>query len=126
MGRETKNATLGDVERLIRMLQRDPSLFQRCKGLRDGDFSVPMFGKVFREWEENWRGDIPLSPGTLSDILSPQEMAHLCGILQNHEGPISEVAFDDCVKIIREAGNKTDDLLAMQVKMKQKKGYGGT
>lgn len=113
-------------ETVIRMLQKDPSLFQRGKNLEEKDFSVSMFGKVFRVWGENWRADIPLSPGTLSDVLSPLEMAHLCGILQNNEGPISEAAFDDCVKIIREAGNKTEDLLALQVKMKQKKGYGGT
>ncbi len=113
-------------ETVIRMLQKDPSLFQRGKNLEEKDFSVPMFGKVFCVWGESWRADIPLSPGTLSDVLSPTEMAHLCGILQNNEGPISEAAFDDCVKIIREAGNKTEDLLALQVKMKQKKGYGGT
>lgn len=113
-------------ETLVRMLQKDPSLFQRGGSLNDTDFSVPMFANIFRVWRENWKQDIPLSAGSLSDILSPQEMAHLCGILQNNEGTISEIAFDDCVKIIREEGNKSDDLLAMQARMKQKKGYGGT
>ena len=113
-------------ENLIRMLQKDPSLFQRGRDLSDAEFSVPMFGKIFKLWQENWREDTPLSPGNLSEILNAQEMAHLCGLLQNNEGPISESAFDDCVRIVREEGNKTDDLLALQAKMKQKKGYGGT
>ena len=113
-------------ENLIRMLYRDPSLYQRNKGVQEENFSVPMFGKIYTVWENNWKEDIPLSPGTLSELLSPQEMAHLCGLLQNNEGVISEAAFDDCIRIIREEGNKTDDLLALQARMKQKKGYGGT
>ncbi len=113
-------------ETVIRMLQKDPSLYQRVRGLKEADFSVPMFGKIFSTWEEHWREDMPLSPGGLSDILSPLEMGHLCWILQNNEGSLSEVAFDDCVRLIREEGIKSDDLLAMQARMKQKKGYGGT
>jgi hypothetical protein len=113
-------------ENLIRMLYREPSLYQRNRGMGELSFSVPMFGRIYGAWEKCWKEDIPLSPGALSELLSPQEMAHLCGLLQNNEVIISEAAFDDCFRIIREEGNKTEDLLALQARMKQKKGYGGT
>lgn len=113
-------------ETLIRMLQRDPSLFQRAKGVNETYFSVPMFGRIFMSWLENWKEDIPLSPGTLGDILNPQEMSHLSSILQKNETTVSETAFDDCIRILKEEGNKTDDLLALQARLRQKKGYGGT
>ena len=113
-------------EALIRMLWKDPSLYQRTNGLEESSFSVPMLGKIFSAWEDNWKEDLPLIPGNLSELLSPREMGHLCGILQNEEGVISEAAFDDCLRVIREEGSTTDDLLALQARMRQKKGYGGT
>ena len=39
---------------------------------------------------------------------------------------VVEAAFDDCVKIIYEEANGTEDLLALQARLKKKKGYGGT
>ncbi len=113
-------------EALIRMLQRDPSLFQRAKNIDEGYFSVPMFSRIFAAWSENWREDIPLSTGALGEILDVGEMSHLSRVLQNNDVTVSEAAFDDCVRVLREEGNKTEDLLALQARLKQKKGYGGT
>ncbi len=113
-------------ESVIRMLRQDPSLFQRAKGIDESYFSVPMFGRIFAAWSENWKEDILLSPGSLGEILDSAEMSHLSSLLQSNDITISETAFDDCVRILREEGNKTDDLLALQARMKQKKGYGGT
>ncbi len=113
-------------EVLIRMLQRDPSLFQRAKSIDESYFSVPMFGRVFATWLENWKEDIPLSTGALGEILDSGEMSHLSRVLQNNDVTVSETAFDDCVRILREEGNKTEDLMALQARLKQKKGYGGT
>ncbi len=113
-------------EALIRMLQRDPSLFQRAYNIDDSYFSVPMFGRVYAVWLENWKQDIPVSLGSVGELLDSAEMSHLSGILQNNDVTVSETAFDDCVRILREEGNKTEDLLAMQARLKQKKGYGGT
>ena len=113
-------------EELIRMLQRDPSLFQRAQNIDESNFSVPMFGKIFAAWLENWQEDIPLSTGSLGEILDTREMSHLSSVLQNHNATVSEAAFDDCIRILREEGNKTEDLLALQARLKHKKGYGGT
>jgi DNA primase len=113
-------------EELIRMLQRDPSLFQRAQNIDESNFSVPMFGKIFTAWLENWQEDIPLSTGSLGEILDTREMSHLSSVLQNHNATVSEAAFDDCIRILREEGNKTEDLLALQARLKHKKGYGGT
>jgi len=113
-------------EELIRMLQRDPSLFQRAKIIDESNFSVPMFGKIFTAWLENWKEDIPLSTGSLGELLDAREMSHLSSVLQNHDVTVSEAAFDDCIRILREEDNKTEDLLALQARLKHKKGYGGT
>ena len=64
--------------------------------------------------------------GAVGEILDSGEMSHLSGVLQNNDVTVSEAAFDDCIRILREEGNKTEDLLAMQARLKQKKGYGGT
>ncbi len=113
-------------EELIRMIQRDPSLLQRAKNIDESNFSVPMFGRIFTAWLENWKEDIPLSTGSLGEILDSREMSHLSSVLQNYDVTVSETAFDDCVRILREEGNRTEDLLALQARLKQKKGYGGT
>ncbi len=113
-------------ESLVQMLQRDPSLFQRTRGLKPEHFSVPMFRTLFENWWSCWREDLPIATTSLGERLSPAEMAHLSAVLQKSEGPLSEEAFDDCVRIICEEGSETDDLLAMQAKWKKKKSYGGT
>ena len=110
---------------LIRMLQRDPSLFARGEKLQQGYFSVPMFGKIFDIWRNCWRQDLPLQTGSLAEVLNASEMAHLSGLLQKPDTPVVEEAFDDCVRIIAEEGREPEDLRAMQERLKRKKGYGG-
>ena len=112
-------------ETLIRMLQRDPSLFARGEKLQQGYFSVPMFGKIFDIWKNCWRQDLPLQTGSLAEVLNASEMAHLSGLLQKPDTPVVEEAFDDCVRIIAEEGREPEDLRAMQERLKRKKGYGG-
>ncbi|MBQ2446216.1 MAG: DNA primase [Oscillospiraceae bacterium] len=112
-------------ETLIRMLQRDPSLFARGEKLQQGYFSVPMFGKIFDIWRNCWRQDLPLQTGSLAEVLNASEMAHLSGLLQKADTPVVEEAFDDCVRIIAEEGREPEDLRAMQERLKRKKGYGG-
>ncbi|MBR4308598.1 MAG: DNA primase [Oscillospiraceae bacterium] len=112
-------------ETIVRMLQRDPSLYQRGERLEQQHFSVPMFGKIFDIWRQCWRVDLPLQIGSLTEVLSPLEMSHLTGLLQKTDTTVSEAAFDDCVRIVYEEANGTEDLLAMQARLKKKKGYGG-
>ncbi len=112
-------------EALVRMLQRDPTLYQRAEKLEAQHFSVPMFGKIFDIWRQCHREDLPLQSNSLAEVLSVSEMSHLSGLLHKEDLTVSETAFDDCVKIIYEEANGTDDLLAMQARLKKKKGYGG-
>ena len=63
--------------------------------------------------------------------MTSAEMSHLTGVLQKQDAPLSDDAFDDCVRIIREEYRhaKVSDangLRAMQESLRKKKGYGGT
>ena len=54
-------------------------------------------------------------------------MSHIAGIVQRQQGPVSEQALADCVRIIRgehqAAQVKTaDDLMALRNKLKERKG----
>ena len=118
-------------EDILRLLLREPVLFDRAEELKAEDFSVPMFGRAFAALRERWRHDLAVSPGALSEVLSPAEMAHLTSILQKTDAPISEQAMDDCLQILREERVKQNTvdaelLLKMQEQLRRKKGYGGT
>ena len=118
-------------ENLLRMLLRQPDLFDRAQALTREQFSVPMFGRAFDALRERWRDDLSVSPNSISDLLTPEEMAHLTEILQKPDVVLSDEAFDDCVRIISEEYGKTQitdrsDIKAMQERLLKKKGYGGT
>ena len=118
-------------ESLLRMLLRQPDLFDRAQTLTREQFSVPMFGRAFDALRERWRDDLNVSPNSLSDLLTPEEMGHLTEILQKPDVVLSDEAFDDCVRIISEEYGKTQitglsDIKAMQERLLKKKGYGGT
>ncbi|MDR0890269.1 MAG: DNA primase [Oscillospiraceae bacterium] len=118
-------------ENLLRMLLREPALFDQCGKLDETQFSVPTFGKVFARLFERWRSGLSVLAASLEGELSPPEMAHLTAVLQKAEQPLSEDAFRDCLRIIEEEYRRSqvsdeDSLLAMQQSLKKKKGYGGT
>ena len=118
-------------EGVIRMLLREPALFDRTGSLTEEEFSVPMFGKVFSVWKQRHYEDLPLDLACLAEGLTSAEMSHLTGVLQKQDAPLSDDAFDDCVRIIREEYRhaKVSDangLRAMQESLRKKKGYGGT
>ena len=118
-------------EGVVRMLLREPHLFARAERLTEEEFSVPMFGKVFAAWRERWQEDLGVTPTCLTETLTPAEMAHLTAVLQKQDAPLSDDAFDDCVRIITEEHRRAqitnaDDLKAMQERLLKKKGYGGT
>lgn len=118
-------------EGVVRMLQREPHLFARAQELTAEQFSVEMFGKVFEAWRERWQEDLEVSPACLTAMLSPAEMSHLTAVLQKQDAPLSDEAFDDCVRIIAEEHRRAQvsdagDLKALQERLRRKKGYGGT
>ncbi|MBQ3356704.1 MAG: DNA primase [Oscillospiraceae bacterium] len=117
-------------ENLLRMLLRQPELFDRAKTLERETFSVPMFGRAFDALRRRWEDDLSVTPSVLSELLTPEEMAHLTSVLQKPDIPLTDEAFDDCVRIISEEYRRanisgTDDLKKMQENLRRKKGYGG-
>ena len=118
-------------ESLLKMLFSDPSLFQKTEQLAASHFSVAMFGTAFELLRRRWKEELSVTVSSLSDALTPAEMAHLTAVLQNEEGSISEEAFDDCLKVILSEHRQSNitnpgDLRAFQQSLKSKKGYGGT
>ena len=74
-------------EGVIALLLNDPSLLAETRGLRPEDFTVPLFGRVYRLIWERWTEDRPVSLNVLGPELSGEEMNHLASVLQT---PISQ------------------------------------
>ena len=113
-------------ESVLAMALRNPALLDLCGNLTVSEFSVPLLGKVYQQMMTRHMTGLEVSFGALEDV-SAEEMSHLAAIAQRQEGPVSEKAFTDCVSTIRnEAQRKNvssdDDLLALQNKLRERKG----
>ncbi len=116
-------------EVVLRMLLRENALFDKVGELKSQSFSVPMFAKAFEALKAAYEQEHTAAIHTLGEVLTADEMAHMTAVIQKQDHPISEKAFDDCLRVIlneaRKAGG-TDDLKALQESLRKKKGYGGT
>lgn len=117
-------------ENLLRMILRQPALFDRAATLSMEQFSVSMFGRAYDALRRRWEDDNSVNPSVLSELLTPEEMAHLTFVLQKPDTPLTDEAFDDCVRIISEEYRHAnvsgaEDLKAIQESLRRKKGYGG-
>ncbi len=113
-------------ETLLAMVLKEPALFADAEALSEDKFSSAVLGKTFAQLKQRYAVGLEVSPAVLVDFTS-EELSHVVSILQRHEGPVNEAAFADCVRIIigeHEAGNVStdDDLLALQSKLKERKG----
>jgi DNA primase len=113
-------------ESVIAQILREPALLDQAKGLKAEVFSSELLGRVYRQLKQRHDAGLDVSVAVLSD-LSGEEMSHITGIGQRQQGPVSEQAFADCVRIIlaeHQASSVTseDDLLAFQNKLKERKG----
>ena len=89
-------------------------------------FSVEVLGKAFAQLRQRHSQGLEVSGSVLTDF-TPEEMSHMIGIVHRHDGPVNEQALLDCIRIIRaehQAQNisSDDDLLALQKKMRERKG----
>lgn len=116
-------------EGLLRLLLKEPELFEKTDKLSERTFSSPVLGKTFAVLEDRYRTGCSVSPSALENLLSSEEMAHVSSILQKKNDLVSEAAFSDYCRIILEESSKRNsgemDLLAMRNRMKDKKSYGG-
>ena len=113
-------------EGIIARALRDPSLLDQAKSLKAEDFSVELFGRVYTQLCQRHRDGMEVSLAVLAD-LSAEEMNHITGVFQRHDGPVSETAFLDCVRtVLAERQSSTvssdADLMALRNKLKERKG----
>ena len=113
-------------EGVLSLIVREPALLDLSKNLEPENFSCPLLGKVYGQLREQFREGAELSVSSLQD-LEADEMSHVAGILQRHQGPVSDQAYTDCVRIILSENQSShieteEDLMAFQKKMKERKG----
>ena len=113
-------------EAVLAMVITQPALFAMTEGLTEQMFSAPVLGRAYDQLKQRYFHGLEVAPSVLMDF-TPEEMSHLVGITQRHEGPINETALMDCIQTIRrehqlENVSTDDDLLALQNKLKEKKG----
>ncbi len=113
-------------ERILAQIFREPALLDRARDLRPEEFSSPLLGKVFGQLAQRHSQGLEVSVAVLTD-LTAEEMSHITAVSQRQDGPVNTQAFDDCVRIIKDehqsaAAQTDDDLIAIQNKLKKKKG----
>ncbi len=113
-------------ERVIALALRDPGLLDKVAGLTAEMFSAELLGRAYAQLLSLHQQGMEVKISVLSDF-TQEEMSHITGILQRQEGPVSEQAFVDCLRIIRSEHQAScvsseDDLLAYQNKLRERKG----
>ena len=113
-------------ETVLALVLKDPSLLDQSGKLTRESFSCELLGRIFGQLKARYAQNLELSPGVLED-LSAEEMSHLVGITQRHQGPVNETALTDCIRTIlaehQASGVSTeDDLMALRNQLKERKG----
>ncbi len=113
-------------ETILSQILLEPALLERTAALKPEEFSCPLLGRVYGQWQQRYRQGLEVSVAVLAD-LTGEEISHITGIGQRLTGPVNERAVDDCVRIVKDehqAGgiHSEDDLLALQKKLRKKKG----
>ena len=113
-------------EGVIALALREPALLDKTANLQDTWFSSQLLGRVYQMLKQRYAQGLEVSLAVLED-LSQEEMSHMVGVLQRHDGPVSEQAFADCVATIcaehqASSVNSEDDLLALRSRLQQRKG----
>lgn len=116
-------------EELLAQVLKEPTLLPTVKLLPE-QFSSPLLGKAFSLLLQCQRDGRPVSLAALEGDFTPEEMNHLSSVVRRRDELVSEQALADCAGVIRDAYEKNlrsgeDALLAMQQKLRTKKGYGG-
>ena len=113
-------------ESVIAQVLREPALLDQAGELKEDMFSSGLLGRVYAQLRQRHEMGLEVSAAVLTD-LSGDEMSHITGILQRNQEPVSEQAFQDCIRTIRAehqaAGVSTEeDLLAFRNQLKERKG----
>ncbi len=122
-------ASAAAEEGLIRLLVMDPALAKSAALPPAEDFSAPALGRIYREVRTRLERGDAVSIAALGPALSQEEMSLLVRILDKPEIlSRGDLALRDYIRKIQErkdARRQDTDLLALQQKMKETKGYRG-
>ena len=113
-------------ETVLALVLKDPSLLDQTGRLTRESFSCELLGRIYGQLKNRYAQHLELSPGSLEDLTS-EEMSHLVGITQRHQGPVNETALADCIRTIlaehqASAVATEDDLMALRNQFKERKG----
>jgi len=113
-------------EGIIALALRDPSLLDKVGELKESYFSSPLLGRVYGQLKQRHDQGFEVSVAVLED-LSPEEMSHITGVTQRLTGPVNAQAFADCIRTVcsehqANSVSSEDDLLALQNRLKERKG----
>ena len=113
-------------ETVLALVLKDPSLLDQTGKLTQESFSCGLLGKIYGQLKSRYAQHLELCVGVLED-LTAEEMSHLVGITQRHQGPVNETALADCIRTIlaeyQASGVSTeDDLMALRNQLKERKG----
>ena len=113
-------------ETVLAMVMKEPALFDQTRELTREHFSVPVLGNAFVQLRRRYEMGLEISGSVLED-LTPDEMSHIAGIAQRHDGPVNEVALADCIATIKgehqvQSVSSDRDLLELQKKLRERKG----
>lgn len=116
-------------EGVVRLLMLDPTLLDEAQGLKEEEFTSPFLGKTFHLIRERTLGGLPVSPALLASSLEPDEVSRLTEILQKPatvaRGAAAMHDYIDKIRTERLKTNPGGNLLEVQKRMLEKKGYGG-
>ncbi|MBQ8769423.1 MAG: DNA primase [Oscillospiraceae bacterium] len=115
-------------ECVIAQILRQPALLDQTKNLQAEAFSSELLGRVYGQLKNRHDQGMDVSVAVLSD-LSGEEMSHITAITQRQQETVSEKALSDCVRTIlaehqASSVSSEDDLLALQNKLRERKGLG--
>lgn len=113
-------------ETVLAMVLAEPALLDKTGTLDERMFTAPVLGKAFAQLRERYRKGMEVSVSVLSDM-TEDEMSHVVGVVQRHQGPINETALRDCIDTIQaeyqtESVASDGDLLALQNRLRERKG----
>lgn len=113
-------------ETVLAMVLAEPALLDKTGTLDERMFTAPVLGKAFAQLRERYRKGMEVSVSVLSDM-TEDEMSHIVGVVQRHQGPINETALRDCIDTIQaeyqtESVASDGDLLALQNRLRERKG----
>ena len=113
-------------ESVIAMTLKVPALLDQTQALKGEEFSSPLLGRVYGQLLDRHQLGLEVSVAGLSEFTS-EEMSHVAGIVQRHQGPVNEQALLDCVRTVQAEHRKSsvsseNDLLALRERMKERKG----